>query len=54
MTKEFNGHSNPGYVGDGAEYDKSKLSIELTEKGQGNKQNVYNPYEHRKVAHPTT
>lgn len=58
MTKEANGHNNPGFVEDDGKhnstYEKSKLGLELTEKGQINKQNVYNPYEHREVSYPTT
>lgn len=58
MSKNTNGHNNPGFVGDegkqNSSYDKSKLGLELTEKGQHDKQNVYNPYEHREVSQPTT
>lgn len=58
MTKETYGRNNPGFVEDDGKhnntYDKSKLDLEMTEKGQNNKQNVYNPYEHREVTHPTT
>lgn len=58
MTKETYSRTNPGFVEDEGKYndtyEKSKLDLELTEKGQNNKLNVYNPYEHREVVHPTT